>query len=128
MTISMKACIAQIEAPALPERTPRERRIRKIAMLTREIARAQKDIPLYGQKAVDFITRKKAERDALMLETDDGVHLDPNDPEVIRTLGTPESRAAVEDTIGVFEDDAQEFTAPLPEKMPEVPTEAKGYF
>jgi len=105
--------------------TPRERRIRKIAELTRAISAAQKDIPLYGQKAIDFINRKKAERDALMLTTDDGEVFNPTDPEVIRYLGTPESRAAVEELILAV---SPEFTAPLPESMPETQEPGGEYF
>lgn len=129
-TISRADCMSQIYAAPLPQRTPREERIAKIAALTRAIHIAQLEIPIYGQKAIDFIARKKAERDALMLTTDDGSQLDPADPAVIKTLGTPESRAEVEDLIGSFEPEpAPEFTAPLPEAMPEPqPLEAKGYF
>lgn len=72
--ISQASCIAQIYAPALPVRTPEERRIRKIAELTRAIAIAQSDLTHYqrighekGEQIVrDFIHRKQAERDALM--------------------------------------------------------------
>lgn len=129
MTISTRSCIAQIEAPALPQRTPRERRIARISELTRAIDRDQKLADTWKEEgnlkgealALGSVARKKAERDALMLQTDEGDSLDPDDPEVIRALGTPESRAAVESLIEAV---SPEFTAPLPEGMPELGTRA----
>lgn len=72
--ISQVACNSQIYAPALAFRTPEERRIIRIAELTRAIAVAQKDAEHYHnignekgeQICKDFIRRKVAERDALL--------------------------------------------------------------
>lgn len=139
MTISNASCIAQINAAPLPDRTPREKRIRKIAELTRAIAIAQKDAEHYRkirrhdgeQINLDFIARKVKERDRLMLTTDDGDELSASDPDVVRYLGTPETRAAVESTISAFDPDplpVPEFTAPLPEAMPETQADGGTYF
>jgi hypothetical protein len=127
MTISHASCIAQIEAAPLPQRTPRERRIAQIAALTREIARNQRDADYHRstghpERAAIFestIARQVAERDALMLTTDDGDELSASNPDVLRYMGTTETRAAVESTIAAFDEDVPEFSAPLPEKMPE---------
>jgi hypothetical protein len=75
MTISYASANEQIYAPALRERTEYEKRIQRIALLMRAISGAQRDADHYHrignekgeQICMDFISRKKRERDALLV-------------------------------------------------------------